>query len=49
MHGFSSYTAAADFVATTINIRNPVVPLFGTQHKKRKHWLFLKNQDREKM
>ena len=34
MHGFSSYTAAVDFVATTINIRNPVVPLFGTQHKK---------------
>ena len=24
----------------------PVVPLFGTQHKKGKYWLFLKNKDR---
>ena len=48
MHGFSSYTAAVDFVATTINIRNPVVPLFGTRHKKGKYWIFLKNQDRQK-
>ena len=26
----------------------PLVPLFGTQHKKGKYWLFLKNKDRTK-